>query len=277
MKKDKIFSLIIICAMLGLTFQPVYAEEYLVLPPILDEEETRAQDKPLPGISDEFNNPNYTQNNNYRDYNRDTADYVRNANDYSYQTKSPLKGTISTVPVGTAFQVISNTNITTRRNRVGEIFTATLNHPISVDGNIIVPAGSEVVGQITYIEDAGRIGKNAKMEVKFTSIKPPYASRIPIMGKILTQDNTGILKGGTLKNQLVKGVKTEAIATAGGTIIGTGIGALAGSAGTGAAIGATSGGILGLGWIVWRKGKEVKLPIGTKMVVMLEQPFDVSK
>lgn len=269
MKINRVFSLIIACSLLGLAIQPVFADEYLVLPPILDEENNR-QDQPLPDISDEVNNSRYRKNNNY----------YKNTNDYSYETSGysePLKGTISTVPVGTVFQVITNINISTQRSRVGEVFTATLNHPISVDGNIIVPAGSEVVGQITYIEDSGRVGKNAKMEIKFTSIKPPYSSKIPITGKVLTQDNTGVLKGGTLKDQLVKGIKTEAIAAGGGTLIGTGIGAIAGSVGTGAAVGAAGGGILGLGWIFWRKGKEVKIPIGTKMVIVLEQPFDVGK
>ena len=173
--------------------------------------------------------------------------------------------------------MITNSNITTQRNSVGEIFTATLNHPISVDGNIIVPAGSEVVGQITYTEDAGRVGKHAKMEIKFTSIKPPYGNKIPITGKVLTQDNTGILKGGKIENQLVRNVKAEAMVTAGGTIVGLGIGAVAGSVGTGAAIGGASSGGIGLGWLLFRKGKEVKMPGGTKMVVVLEQPFNVGK
>ena len=188
-----------------------------------------------------------------------------------------LKGTISTIPVGTAFQVILNTNLNSNKNQVGEIFTATLNHPISVDGNILIPAGSEVIGQITYIEESRRVGRNALMEIKFTGIKPPYGHKIPITGKILTKDNTGIIKGGSLKKQLVKHATTVAVATAGGTLIGTGIGAIAGSAGAGAAVGVASGGFLALSYILWRKGKEVKLTPGTKMVVVLEQPFNISQ
>lgn len=287
MKINRIFAFILAFSFLSLTIQPAIADEYMMLPPILDEESNQ-QDQPLPGLSDEMNrdinNAKNKEQSDYRytndEYNQNYKEsrdaYYQNTRNYSYSNE-PLKGTISTVPVGTAFQVITNTNINTQRNRVGEIFTTTLNHPISVDGKIIVPAGTEVIGQITYIEEAGRVGKNARMEIKFTSIKPPYSSRIPITGKVLTQDNTGVLKGGSLKNQLVKHVKTGAMTTAGGTIVGTGIGALAGSAGTGAAVGAASGGILSLGWIFWRKGKEVRMPAGTKMVVVLEQPFDVGK
>lgn len=275
LKRNKVLSFLLVFSFISIVMQPVQADGYMMLPPILDEE-TNTQDQPLPGLSGE-NKRNYGQNDyNKNNYNNETNDYYQNTGNYSYSSE-PLKGTISTVPVGTAFQVITNTNITTQRARVGDIFTSTLNHPISVDGEIIVPSGSDVIGQITYIEEAGRAGRNAKMEVRFTSIKPPYGSKIPITGKVLTRDNTGVLKGGSLKNQLVKSVKTEAIAAAGGALVGSGIGAIAGSAGTGAAIGATGGGILGLGWLVWRKGKEVKMPIGTKMVVVLEQPFDVGK
>lgn len=258
----KLASIIMACSFLSLSISPAFADEYMVLPPILDEEPA-PQDQPLPDFSQENT---YNQNN----FN---ANYVQPK---TYSSDS-LRGSVSTIPVGTAFQVVTNTNINTNRNTVGEIFTTRLNHPISVDGKIIVPAGSEVIGQVTYVEDAARVGKNAKMEIKFTSIKPQYGNRIPIVGKVLTKDNTGILKGGTLKEQLVSHVKTETVATAGGTLVGLGLGAVAGSAGTGAAVGAIGGGGIGIGWLLWRKGKEVKMPSGTKMVVVLEQPFNVGK
>lgn len=197
----------------------------------------------------------------------------------SDQGQSPLKGSITTVPVGTAFQVIIDSDINSTRNQVGEIFTATLNQAITINGETVIPAGSEIVGQITYLQDAGRAGKNAKMEIKFTSIKPLYGTKIPITGKLLTEDNSGILKGGSLKEQLVRSLKTEAIVTAGGTVAGAGAGAVLGGVtlGTGMAVGAVSGAGVGLAYVLWRKGKEVKVPIGTKMIVVLEQPFSVGK
>jgi len=263
MKINKITSLLMACSFLSMSITPVLADEYMMLPPILDEKSV--QDQPLPDFSQKQKMNVNNCNTNYVDVDTYTS------------APLPLKGTISTVPVGTAFQVITNENINTKRNTVGEIFTTRLNHPISVDGNIIIPAGSEVIGQITYVEDAGRVSKNAKMEVKFTSIKPLYGNRIPIVGKALTKDNTGILKGGTIKEQLVSHVKTEAVSAAGGAIVGMGLGAVAGSVGAGTAIGAAGGGGIGLGWLLWRKGKEVKMPSGTKMIVILEQSFNIGK
>jgi hypothetical protein len=241
MKFNKFASLFLTLTILGSLIQPAFAdEEIMVLPPV---------------------NDGMNQNQNY-----------------SPSYKSPvLKGTVTTVPVGTSFEIITNSEINTKRNHVGELFTATLNQPISVGSDIVIPAGSEVYGQITYSEDAGRVGRNAIMEIKFTSVKPPYGHKIPMMGKIITKDNTGVLRGGSLKQQLVKNVSSVAVTTVGGLAVGAGIGAIAGEAGVGTAIGSTVGGVFGLGYIVMRKGSEVNLPMGTKMIVTLEQPLTVGQ
>ena len=256
---NKACCFLVLFSFLNLTIYPAFADEYMVLPPVMEEQS-----------SQNYNNQNYNNQNYNTGY--DTSN--------SYSTSSqPLQGTITTVPVGTAFQIITDADLNSARNQIGEIFTATLNQPIAVNGDVVIPAGSEIVGQITYLQDAGRAGKNAKMEIKFTSIKPLYGAKVPIMGKVLTQDNTGILKGGTIKDQLVKSAKTEAIVTAGGTVVGAGIGAALGgvTAGTGAAVGAASSAGIGLVYLLWRKGQEVKVPSGTKIIVMLEQPFSVGK
>ena len=244
MKFKRFASLFLTLSVLGSLNLPALADqEIMVLPPVGD------------GMN---------QNQNY----------VPFTNNY----KAPvLKGTVTTVPVGTSFEIITNSEISTKRNHVGEIFTATLNQPISVGTDIVIPAGSEVFGQVTYSEDAGRVGRNAIMEIKFTGIKTLSGAKIPMMGKIVTKDNTGVLRGGSLRQQLVKNVSSVAVTTVGGLAAGTGIGAMASGAGIGAAIGSITGGVIGLGYIIIHKGREVNLPIGTKMVVTLEQSLTVGQ
>ncbi len=243
MKIKRFTSLLLLLSMTSMLVQPVNAEEYMVLPPIVDQQ-AQSTGIALPGLN---------------------------------SMPVLLQGNISTVPVGTSFQVITNAEITSKNSKVGEIFTATLNQPIYANGNVAIPAGSEVFGQITYIEDAGRVGRHALMEIKFTSIKPPYADKIPMIGKILTTNDTGVLKGGSIKRQLSKTVSTGTLATASGAVAGIGIGSLFSGATVGAAVGAIAGGVVGLGYIVARKGKSVKLPVGTKMTVVLEQPLALGK
>lgn len=248
MKFKKLASLFLTLTVLGSLTLPALAEpEIMVLPPVDD------------GVNQSIN-----QNQNYSQLpNKDTSPV--------------LTGSVITVPVGTSFEIITNAAINTKENNVGEIFTATLNQPVSVGSDIVIPAGSEVFGQITYNEDAGRVGRNALMEIKFTGIKSFSGNKIPMMGKILTKDNTGVLRGGSLKQQLVKNASSVAVTTAGGWAAGAGIGAIANGAGTGAAIGSITGGVVGLGYIIIHKGREVNLPIGTKMIVTLEQSLTVGQ
>jgi len=241
---NKFASLFLTLSVLGnLSLPALAADEIMVLPPVSE------------GAS---------QNQNYSPYSNNSGTAV-------------LKGTVTTVPVGTAFEIITNSEINTKKNHVGEIFTTTLNQPISVGGDTVIPAGSEVFGQVTYSEDAGRLGRNAIMEIKFTSVKPPYGHKIPMIGKIVTKDSSGLLKGGSVKQQLVKNISTVGVTTVGSLVVGAGIGSIASEAGVGTAVGSALGGIFSIGYIIARKGKEVNIPTGTKMIVTLEQPLTVGQ
>ena len=249
MKLNRLASLLLMISILGSITAPVFAdEEIMVLPPINDQSANNVQ------------------------YGGSTADAAQNSG-YS----PVLKGTVTTVPVGTSFEVVTSAPVSTKTMHVGELFSATLNQPITVGGDTVIPAGSEVLGQVTYSEDAGRVGKNAIMEIKFTGVKTPNGRKISMMGKIVTKDGSGKLKGGSLKGQLVKSTASVAIPTTSSLIVGAGIGSIAGEAGVGSAVGSSIGGIFGIGYMIYRKGKEVELPVGTKMTVTLEQPLTVGQ
>lgn len=245
MKFKKFTSLLLVTSIVGSLTSPVFAdEEIMVLPPLNDQSSQLIPDQQPATEAD---------------------------------NSSFLKGTITTVPVGSSFEIITNSEISTETTRVGEIFTTTLSQPVTVGNNIVIPAGSEAYGQVTYSEDAGRVGRNAVMEIKFTSIKDPNGKKIPMMGKIVTKDGTGMLKGGSIKSQLVKSAAAVAIPATAGVFTGMGIGAIAGETGVGAAVGSSVGGLFGIGYMVYRKGKEVELPRGTKMIITLEQPLTVGQ
>jgi len=189
---------------------------------------------------------------------------------------APLKGQVTVVPSGTQFQVQTTNILSSTSTQLGEVLNAKIVSPIYVNGVEAVPAGSEAVGQVTYIQKAGRVGKNAVIDVKFTNIVLPNGQRVPVMGKIETIDKTGQLKGGEVKDQLLKSLGVAAASTAGGTLAGLGVGSLMGSAGGGAVFGVTAGSLIGLGWLFGRKGKEVVIPRDMNMVITLEQPLTLS-
>lgn len=245
---SKIITLALLTSLVGtqlLGTQAVFAQNYDLVPPAIDQNDPLFEN--LPSL--DINQP-----------------IVKTA---------PLRGQVSTAPVGTTFEVTTNTTVGSAINAIGDIFTATLTSPIAVGGNVVVPAGSEAVGQITYIENSGRVGKNGVLQIKFTNIKTPNGPKVPVSGKIVTTDNSGILKGGSIKKQIATGIATEAVITGGGTLTGLTIGSIASHAGGGALLGTTAGGFLGLGYILGRKGKEVVLPSGSKMNVILDQPLTI--
>lgn len=196
---------------------------------------------------------------------------------YNYNQGFPLQGKVSVVPLGTSFQVVAGTTVSSSASQVGEMFTATLAEAVNVNGQEVIPAGSQVIGQVTYVEPAGRIGKNAKMDVRFTSIKLANGVKVPIAAKVVTVDKTGTLKGGSLKTQIVKAAATGAVATGAGTLTGLSLGAITGGIGGGAVVGTAAGGLFGLGYVFSRKGKEVTISAGQKMSIILEQPVTVGR
>ncbi|MEW5820718.1 MAG: hypothetical protein AB1782_11045 [Cyanobacteriota bacterium] len=188
----------------------------------------------------------------------------------------PLKGSVATAPRGTNFEVTIQNTINSMSSRVGDTFTAQIDEPLIIDGQTVIPPGSELVGQITYVESAGRIGKNALMDIRFTSVKLPNGERLPVNAKILTTDSSGVLKGGKNSNIVLKATGTAAGTTAAGAVAGTSAGAILGSVAGGAIFGTAVGGLVGVGYALYRKGKNIVLPSGTKLGVTLEQPLTIS-
>lgn len=207
------------------------------------------------------------------------SSFENNANQATFKNFAPLQGSVSTIPTGTYFPVVMTSSLNSATSQMGEVFTAYTNAPITINGNTIIPENSQLVGQITYVDAAGRIGKYGVMDVRFTSVILPNGQKMPIYGKLMTTDKTvsGKLKGGSIKRQLATGVGSTVIGIGGGTIAGLTTGSLMGSAGGGAIFGLTTGGIASLVYIFARKGKDVSVPSGTKLNVILEQPINVGK
>ena len=199
-----------------------------------------------------------------------------NANNM-YVPNTPLQGQVSVVPSGATFEAKMNTTIGSAINEVGDTFTATLTSPITSDGVEVVPAGSEAVGQITYINSAGRLGKNGIIEVQFTNVKLPYGSTIPIRAKINTIDKQGRLQGRSIAKQIVKSTATTAVMTGGGALFGLSLGAIVSSVGPATIVGTAAGGLVGLGYVVANKGREALVPADTKLTIILDEPLRVSK
>lgn len=94
---------------------------------------------------------------------------------------APVSGNTITLPANTAVRVRMNEELTTRRNREGDTFYMSVATDVVQDGYVLIPAGSRVVGAITWLTKKGAFGKSGKMDISINSIEV-RGTRIPVVG-----------------------------------------------------------------------------------------------
>jgi hypothetical protein len=197
--------------------------------------------------------------------------YTPNTNNGYY-----LQGRVVSIPKGTLMTVQTNQPISSIGTRLGDTISATLESDVFVNDGVAIPAGTQIMGQIANVVEAGHLGKHGTLDVRFDSIKMPDGKVIPMRAHIVTKDDSGVLKGDSYAKDIAKGVGIAATGTGVGTLMGTAAGSLLGSVGTGALFGLGVGALGGMGYAVARKGKEVVLPSGSRMSVMIDMPVTVN-
>jgi hypothetical protein len=163
-----------------------------------------------------------------------------------------------TIPQGTVLVVRLVEPIDSEKNQVSDIFHATLNNPITINGETVVPSGSDVRGYLVDVESAGRFVGQSRVILQLDSI------------------NSGGQTYNIQTDQYKMQGSSRGKNTAEKVGVGAGIGALIGAlgGGKGAAIGA-AGGVIGGGVQAASKGQQIKLPSETVMNFTLQAPVTV--
>jgi hypothetical protein len=173
---------------------------------------------------------------------------------------SPQPKTV-TVPAGSTISIRMIDGVDTATNKTGEVFKASLDAPIVVDDQVIVPKGSDVAVKLVSASSAGKIKGRSELTLA--------AETIVFQGKTYNISTTDVRQAGASRG------KRSAATIGGGAALGALIGGLAGG-GKGAAIGAAVGGGAGTGVQVFTKGQQIRIPSETKLDFTLEQPFDIT-
>ena len=202
---------------------------------------------------------------------------TNNALNISSTDSMTLRGRVSSVPRGTMLLIKIEQPVSSFTSRMGDTISATLENDIFVNDAIAIPAGSEIIGQVANISESGHMGKHGEIDVRFHTVKTPDGRIVPISAHIVTNDQTGILKGDTYTKDVLKGIGYAAGGTGVGTLMGTAAGSLIGSAGAGAVFGLGVGAIGGMSYALMRKGKDVTLPANARMSIILDQPVSVNQ
>jgi hypothetical protein len=165
-----------------------------------------------------------------------------------------------TIPAGTRISVRTMDSIDSAKNRVGYRFQASLEEPLAVDGNVVVPKGADVYGRLGGSKETGTFTGRSELKLELTGIVVDGQTVPLVTGEY---EVSGKSKG-----------ESTAKRTVGGAAIGGIIGALAGG-GKGAAIGAGTGAGVGTASEIITKGDQVKIPSETLLDFTLQQSVTI--
>jgi hypothetical protein len=166
-----------------------------------------------------------------------------------------------TVPAGQSLLIRMIDGVDSKTNNVGDIFHASLETDLNVNGVLVARKGTDVYGRLANAKGAGRLAGSSELQLELT--------RMVING----QDYPVVSSDYSLKGK-GRGANT-AEKVGGGAALGAIIGAIAGG-GKGAAIGAGAGSAAGAGVQIFTRGQQVKVPSETLLDFRLQQPVTVN-
>ena len=150
--------------------------------------------------------------------------------------------------------------IDSEKNQTGDTFHATLNAPLTSDGEEAVPAGAELTGHLVDVKSASKFAGKSVVVLQIDSLT--------------SGGRQYSLQTDQYRKETAARGKNTAEKVGGGALVGTIIGALAGG-GKGAAIGAAAGAGVGGGVQAASKSQQIKLGSETVLSFTLQAPITV--
>jgi hypothetical protein len=174
---------------------------------------------------------------------------------------APPKERRITIPSGTVVPVRLIDSINTETDHVGQTFKASLDAPVVVNGETVIPRRADAFVKIADVKASGEITGKPELKVQLDSIV--------LDGKRYTINSNVFLQEGA--SQTKETAKKAGL----GALIGAGIGAITGGK-KGAAIGAGVGAGGGVAVEAASKNEQVKMDSETRIDFRLEAPLEVT-
>ena len=165
-----------------------------------------------------------------------------------------------TVPAGTTLRLDLKSSVASDTSQVEDTVRAALRQAVVVNGQTVLPAGTELVGTVTDVARSGRVKGRARIAYRFSSLRHD-SERYDI-------------KTATIAHEAAATKKKDATKIAVGAGAGAAIGAILGG-GSGAANGAAIGGGAGTGAVLATRGDEVRRGPGADVTTRLTAPLTV--
>ncbi len=178
------------------------------------------------------------------------------------ETKAPPEPVYKevTLPAGTTLRLDLKSSVASDTSNVEDTVRATLRQAVVIEGETVLPAGTELVGTVTDVARSGRVKGRARVAYRFSSLRHD-SERYDI-------------KTATIAHEAEATKKKDATKIAIGAGAGAAIGAILGG-GCGAAKGAAIGGGAGTGAVLATRGDEVRRGAGADVTTRLTAPLIV--
>jgi hypothetical protein len=167
-----------------------------------------------------------------------------------------------TIKQGPWATVRTNQWLSSDRNQQGDTFTATLEQPLVVDGFVVAPRGSTVMGRVTEAKKAGRVEGTSRLAVELTGLTLVDGQQVSIQSQMVNRNGQ-------------TSVGRDAGAIGGATALGAIVGAGA-AGGQGAAIGAGAGAAAGIIGVLLTRGRPTVIYPETVMTFQVTAPVTIS-
>jgi hypothetical protein len=148
--------------------------------------------------------------------------------------------------------------VDSEKAKEGQTFAASLDQPIAIDGQVVLPKGTEMTVKLVQAEQSGKFTGKTELTVSLWAAN--------LNGKVIDIETQNITEASASRGQQT--AKVAGGAAAAGAVIG----AIAGG-GKGAAIGAGAGAAGGAAVQAATKGQHVKIASETLLTFVTEKPI----
>lgn len=179
-----------------------------------------------------------------------------------------------TIPAGTHLLMKLVSPLHTASSTAGSGAYLETVFPVVANGHVVIPEHTRVMGEVIAERRPGRVRGRAQLRLQFTQLILPDHRDFVIAGNLQSlpgsRTNRTVDRDGTIEpvDQIDADVYTLAGTTMSGALLGS-----IGRPGLGTGVGAAIGGGLGLAKVLFTRGDEISLPVGTRVEMVLRRPM----
>jgi hypothetical protein len=184
-------------------------------------------------------------------------------------------GRAADIPQGTHVLLRMMNSVTTRTAQVGDYVYMRTATPVTENGLILVPPGSYVQGEVSYVKRSGRVRGRAQLGIRLETLTFPGGRSLriaPRLDSVAAQGSDQKVERSENTIEQGSGVGHDAGQVAIFAGSGAALGAIVERGWSGAGIGAGIGGAVGLATVLLSRGREVDLRQGATMDVVFDRP-----